>query len=165
MLELVLTTIWSLWGACNPLYHDGMNTSTLELLASVRLILSAPPTLGCSPSSLPTRRATHWSPPMDLMVKANFDASYRGSPALSCSGVVLRDYLGRVLGACNRLHRHVASPSATEALAFLAVVGFARDAGFSNVTFKGDSFHVIRMFLSNEEDQFEIRFLICEGKS
>lgn len=58
-----------------------------------------------------------------------------GGTSFSCSGVVVRDSHGQVLKACTRLHQHVSSAFATETLAFIMVVDFARDLGLSWVVF------------------------------
>ncbi|MBA0570468.1 hypothetical protein Golob_004123, partial [Gossypium lobatum] len=82
----------------------------------------------------------------------------------SCSGVVVRDSHGQVLGPCTGLHQHVSSAFAIETLAFITNVDFARDLGLSRVAFEGDSLHVVRKLCNPNEDRSEIRELINEGK-
>ncbi|KAH1097550.1 hypothetical protein J1N35_014471 [Gossypium stocksii] len=57
--------------------------------------------------------------------------------SFSCSGVVVRDSHGQVLEACTRLHQHVFSAFAIEALAFITAVDFARIWVSLGLFFKG----------------------------
>ncbi|KAH1047103.1 hypothetical protein J1N35_037887 [Gossypium stocksii] len=82
----------------------------------------------------------------------------------SCSGVVVSNSHGQVLGACTSLHQHVSSAFAIEILAFITIIDFARGLGLSQVVFEGDSLHVICKLCNLNEDRLEIRALINEGK-
>ncbi|MBA0798021.1 hypothetical protein Gohar_008658 [Gossypium harknessii] len=75
-----------------------------------------------------------------------------GRDCTSCSGVLVRDCHGQVLGAYTQLHRHVFSAFAAKALAFVWFVKFACDLGLQRVVLYGDWLHVIQKLYSNTKD-------------
>ncbi|MBA0648064.1 hypothetical protein Goklo_015850 [Gossypium klotzschianum] len=77
---------------------------------------------------------------------------YKGRDCTSCSGVLVHDCYGQVLGACTQLHRHVFSAFAAKALAFVWFVEFACDFGLQRVVLYGDWLHAIQKLYSNTED-------------
>ncbi|MBA0755075.1 hypothetical protein Gogos_021302 [Gossypium gossypioides] len=83
--------------------------------------------------------SSKWLPPDRRAVKVNFDAAFCQHLKQSSSGVVIRNNLGLVMGSGVVLYSHVADAFATEALACLHAITFARDKGFQKVVVEGDS--------------------------
>ncbi|MBA0753022.1 hypothetical protein Gogos_021977 [Gossypium gossypioides] len=125
-LALILTTIWALWWSHDRYYHKGLGSTSIELVFFIRSYMGGLSVL-VMPGTVPrVLRTARWHPPTAPLVKANFDASYRGGSHSSCLGMV------------------VLSAFAAEALALLSVLEFARDLGLARVVFEGDSLHVLR---------------------
>ncbi|MBA0597482.1 hypothetical protein Gorai_007286 [Gossypium raimondii] len=58
-----------------------------------------------------------WKPPENPFVKINFDAAYKKDDNRSCSGIVINDSDGRVLGSRIVLNENVLLVFAADALA------------------------------------------------
>ncbi|MBA0829722.1 hypothetical protein Goarm_014305 [Gossypium armourianum] len=116
---------------------------SLELVSFIRSYMGGLSVLAVPRAVLGFLRTACWHPLTTLLVKANFDAAYRGRSHSSCSGVVVRDVQGQVLGACTRIHGQVSLAFTVEALAILLVLEFTWDLSLSRVVFEGDSLHVI----------------------
>lgn len=71
-----------------------------------------------------------WSPPARDMVKVNFDAAFRQNQYLSCSGFVIQNYMGLIMGSGLIINTNVANAFSAEAMACLQAMSFAKDMGF-----------------------------------
>ncbi|MBA0798328.1 hypothetical protein Gohar_008926 [Gossypium harknessii] len=80
-------------------------------------------------SSIPRKPLLHTSGLLPFIRSYLGGLSALGMPVVGSLGscVVVRDSHGQVLKACTRLHQHVSSAFATETVAFITVVDFARD--------------------------------------
>ncbi|KAK9023797.1 hypothetical protein V6N11_003995 [Hibiscus sabdariffa] len=85
-----------------------------------------------------------WQPPPLEMMKINFNASFSIANKRSCSGVVIRDASGQLLGSCSTIHHHVSSPFATEALASVSGLRFVSELGLHSIILEGDARHTHR---------------------
>ncbi|MBA0615118.1 hypothetical protein Godav_015303 [Gossypium davidsonii] len=119
---------------------------SLELVSFIRSYMGGLSVLAIPREILGFLRIARWHPLTTLLVKANFDAAYRGRSHQSCSGVV------------------VSLAFTVEALAVLLVLEFTWDLGLSRVVFEGDSLHVIRKLNSTQVGGSEIWALIKEGR-
>ncbi|MBA0742241.1 hypothetical protein Gogos_015318 [Gossypium gossypioides] len=99
------------------------------------------------------------------ILKVIFDAAFSTNSMLSCTGIVIRDSLGRVLGSHLVLTAHVPMAFATEALACSHVVRLAVDLGLHKVTFEGDSLSVIRKACSPLHNVSAIEAYIWDVKA
>ncbi|MBA0878864.1 hypothetical protein Goshw_026153 [Gossypium schwendimanii] len=94
------------------------------------------------------------------MLKVNFDAAFNVHSMRSCTGLMFRDRLGRVIGSHLVLTAHVPSAFTAEALACLHAVRLAVDLDLQEVIFEGDSLTVIRKACSPLHDISTIRAYI-----
>ncbi|KAG8498575.1 hypothetical protein CXB51_004822 [Gossypium anomalum] len=90
------------------------------------------------------KHLNRWKPPKDPILKVNFDASFCENTNKSSTGVVIRNGKGLVMGTCIILNVNVPTPFATEALACLQSMAFARDLGLDKVFVEGDSLTVTK---------------------
>ena len=81
-------------------------------------------------------------------VKANFDGAVFGGDQEAGIGVVIRNNEGQVLAALSEKVRMPVSVEILEMLAARKAVIFARDLGFSQVCFEGDSELVVKSLQS-----------------
>ncbi|MBA0650331.1 hypothetical protein Goklo_017761 [Gossypium klotzschianum] len=114
---------------------------SLELVSFIRSYMGGLSVLAIPREILGFLRIARWHPLTTLLVKANFDAAYRG-----------------------RIHGQVSLAFTVEALAVLLVLEFTWDLGLSRVVFEGDSLHVIRKLNSTQVGGSEIWALIKEGR-
>lgn len=63
-----------------------------------------------------------WKPPLDLIIKLNFDATFDESRLRFVSRVVVRNGLGEILNVLIVIHDRVATSFTTEAYACLQVI-------------------------------------------
>ncbi|MBA0877235.1 hypothetical protein Goshw_016652, partial [Gossypium schwendimanii] len=70
-----------------------------------------------------------WLPPPLSFLKVNVDASFSFSLQKACSGVIIWDEHGQIMGACSRLTTHVPSVFAAEAMAVVQWLHFASEMG------------------------------------
>ncbi|MBA0729133.1 hypothetical protein Golax_025738 [Gossypium laxum] len=101
-----------------------------------------------------------WRPPKGTMLKVNFDAAFNVHSMRSCTGLMFRDRLCRVIGSHLVLTAHVPSAFTAEALACLYAVRLAVDLDLQEVIFEGDSLTVIRKACSPLHDISTIRAYI-----
>ncbi|MFQ6634711.1 hypothetical protein Gotur_012210, partial [Gossypium turneri] len=106
-----------------------------------------------------------WRPPEGTMLKVIFDAAFSMNSMLSCTGIVIRDNLSRVLGSHLVLTAHVPMAFATEALTCSHVVRLAADLSLHKVTFEGDSLSVIRKACSPLHNVSAIKAYIWDVKA
>lgn len=78
------------------------------------------------------------------MVWINVDATYRKLEIRSCSGIVIRDWSGSVVGSRIVQNDNVPLLFAAEALACAQGMQLGLDLGLQNVEIEGDSVTVIK---------------------
>ncbi|MFQ6626251.1 hypothetical protein Gotur_006347 [Gossypium turneri] len=74
-----------------------------------------------------------WRPPEGTMLKVNYDAAFNVHSMRSCTGLMFRDRLGRVIGSHLVLIAHAPSALTVEALACLHAVRLAVDLDLQEV--------------------------------
>ncbi|MBA0754141.1 hypothetical protein Gogos_021720 [Gossypium gossypioides] len=105
-----------------------------------------------------------WKPPENSVVRINFDASLKRHENRSCSGMVIRNSEGAVLGSKMIINENIPSVFATEALACIQSLMLGLDLGLSKVEINGDALTVIRKLQGVSEDKNEIGAFIKDGK-
>ncbi|KAL4318018.1 hypothetical protein GQ457_18G000980 [Hibiscus cannabinus] len=131
-LVLLVITLWSLWYARNKKVHEA-NLQTPEQISP--------------------------DPPL---VKANFDASFSSVDRASWSGVVVRNSIGEIMGACRRFSPYVASAFMAEAYAALHAIDLLVDLGFDSAVIEGDSLTIIKKLQASSSDLSELSAIIFE---
>ncbi|KAH1122698.1 hypothetical protein J1N35_005858 [Gossypium stocksii] len=80
-----------------------------------------------------------WKPPQEPFVKVNFDVTFKLTLHQSCSGFVVRNSRGLVLGSGTVFHNFISDSFAAEAIAYLQALIFSQEIGFTHVQVEGDS--------------------------
>ncbi|MBA0680161.1 hypothetical protein Goari_011873 [Gossypium aridum] len=80
-----------------------------------------------------------WKPPQTPWVKLNFDATYKAQLNKSCSGFIIRNEKGEVMGSGITLHSNILDVGLAEAVACYQGLLFAKEMGFVNVEVEGDA--------------------------
>ncbi|MBA0716023.1 hypothetical protein Golax_014890 [Gossypium laxum] len=101
-----------------------------------------------------------WSPPVHPLVKMNFDAGFRLGTLESCSGAVVRDNEGMVLGPCVHFNANVPDSFAAEALACFQALSFVRDMDFHAVEVEGDWWTVLPKLVATKIDSSAVRWTV-----
>ncbi|XP_038996489.1 uncharacterized protein LOC120191160 [Hibiscus syriacus] len=159
-----MVCIWYLWYARNVKYHEGGNTSAMELVTFVRVHYQEFEEANKRHHPLPSNGDECWNPPPPSSVKVNFDASFAQNLESGWSGVIIWNNGGQVMGASRRVIRRVTSTFAAEATTAIHVMDLALDLGFNSIVVEGDSRAVITKLSSVEEDASKISAVIYEGK-
>nr|KJB75545.1 hypothetical protein B456_012G046600 [Gossypium raimondii] len=147
----------------NKGYHEGIVQTTSALVALIYSYYREVQVLGETCSLSVGHHERKWRPPAEPYVKVNFDATYRVHSWQSCSGVVVTNRNGLILGASKQLHHYVPNAFVAEVKAFIQTVSFADDLGLRYVVFEGNTLIVIKNICSTHEDRSEIAALIKEG--
>lgn len=79
----------------------------------------------------PRHATMKWLPLNDLTIKVNFDAMFKPQICESCSGFVIRDNHGLVMGSGVVVNNHVADAFSAKALACVQALDFFDRNGFS----------------------------------
>ncbi|MBA0768695.1 hypothetical protein Gotri_017478 [Gossypium trilobum] len=69
-------------------------------------------------------------PPQTSWVKLNFDATYKAQLNKSCSGFIIRNEKGEVMGSGITLHNNILDVGLAEAVACYQGLLFAKEMGF-----------------------------------
>ncbi|KAL4347997.1 hypothetical protein GQ457_17G012790 [Hibiscus cannabinus] len=161
----IIIALWALWYSRNLLYHEGKAQTVAEIFIFIRSYRNE---IKCIqerlPCSLPGDRIPWKAPPLNV-AKVNFDASFSSSEQRSCSGVVIRNDQGMLLGSCFTSHDHIASPFAAEAVTAIAGLRFALHLGLQSIILEGDARSIILRLLDRSRDVSVLSPLISEGKS
>ncbi|MBA0686936.1 hypothetical protein Goari_014503, partial [Gossypium aridum] len=88
-----------------------------------------------------------------LNLKINFDVTFNKQEKRSCSGIVIRDSNGEILGSKTVLNNNIPSVFAAKALTCVQTVQMSLKMGLSMVEVKGDALLVIRKSQSNGLDK------------
>ncbi|TYH45504.1 hypothetical protein ES332_D11G269900v1 [Gossypium tomentosum] len=123
----IVCALWYIWHARNQHVHPNAIVQVQDIVRKVICYLRK---LDVVQERLPGRLigVERWRPPEGTMLKVIFDAAFSTSSMLSCTGIVIRDNLGRVLGSHLVLTVHVPMAFATEALTCSHVVRLAGDS-------------------------------------
>ncbi|KAL4336242.1 hypothetical protein GQ457_07G016650 [Hibiscus cannabinus] len=151
-MKLVLT-YWSLWYARNQFIIEGVPLSKHKSLAFIRSHYAELEALNKPPSNHLVVNHGVWSTPAANSIKINFDTHFMSSINKSVSGVIARNFLGQILGACAYPHLSVADPFVAEAKACEMVVSFAIELGFRQIQVEGDSLSIIKKLNSTIADK------------
>lgn len=150
--RLVCCTIWALWLDYNKNTHEGKEQSGAEVTNFITQYLQ-------EIDKVEEKQTAHkgyeekWVPPMDSMVKVNFDAAVNTQLHRSTSGLIARNFRGEVLASVSRLHDAVESPFAAEALACWDALSIGIECGWPSVIVEGDSRSVINKCKSLSQEK------------
>lgn len=106
--KLVILTLWVEWFARNRLVHDGVRQTTSEIVSFISGYLREIKEISSNNFSSISRQKYIWRPPDTDFIEINFDSSYDAKSQSAVSGVIVRNHLGQIMGACNYLEDHVA---------------------------------------------------------
>ncbi|XP_040960303.1 uncharacterized protein [Gossypium hirsutum] len=117
---------------------------------------------------LPTVREVdidRWKPPQASWVKLNFDAAYKVQSNKSCSGFIIRNEKGEVMGSGITLHSNVLDAGLAEALACYQGLLFTKEMGFTKVEVEGDARVVIEKINQEENGRAHLDSIIADIKA
>ncbi|XP_016755365.1 uncharacterized protein [Gossypium hirsutum] len=149
----ICVTLWAIWFARNHMVHEGTNQSVGEIVSFIRSYCVK------LVSVIPTNKGVvfgfqvRWSLPPTGVVKINVDAGFRLNQKTVAARVVIRDKNEEILGACCKITYPVLSIFATEVVAVIHRLRFAKELGFLSIIVKGDSRSIIRK-TNNHEHHF-----------
>ncbi|XP_039015857.1 uncharacterized protein LOC120146299 [Hibiscus syriacus] len=83
----------------------------------------------------------------------------------SCSGFIIRDSAGFILGSGFIHNHHIASVFMEEALTILQVIHFAKDIGITRLTLESDSKKIIQKLIENTADLSEVGPILGDVKN
>jgi len=94
-------------------------------------------------------RQTSWIPPLDGVIKVNWNASINMAKNWVGLGVIARDSKGLCMGARSITLQAKTDPKTAERMAALEAIQFSKEASFWDVIFKGDAAQVIKEIKSD----------------
>ncbi|XP_052484349.1 uncharacterized protein LOC128039806 [Gossypium raimondii] len=163
--EKVIIAIWAIWWARNKQVMEGISTTKQNSIAK---ILSMVDELRVLNEKLPVVKAVGsdcWRPPQVSWVKLNFDAAYKSQTKSSCSGFIIRNERGKVIGSGVTHHGNILDAFLAEAIACFQRLLFAKETGFTKVEVEGDSRTVIEKINQEGFDRAYLDSVITDIKS
>ncbi|XP_039035673.1 uncharacterized protein LOC120172224 [Hibiscus syriacus] len=127
----IAVTIWSLWFARNRIICEHQYPLFVAIVQKCRMYLRH--------FSIRTHVLAWWKPPLEPTTKLNFDVCFSYAHQKSCSGFIIRDSAGFVLGSGFIHTHHITYVFMAEALVILQGVHFAKDIGITRSTLESDS--------------------------
>ncbi|MBA0758995.1 hypothetical protein Gotri_021937 [Gossypium trilobum] len=128
--EKVVIAVWAIWWARNRQTMEGKVVTRHEIVAK---IVSMHAEIEVVKEKLPTVREVdidRWKPPQASWVKLNFDAAYKVQSNKSCSGFIIRNEKGEVMGSGITLHSNILDAGLAEAVACYQGLLFAKGTSF-----------------------------------
>ncbi|MBA0784799.1 hypothetical protein Gotri_028031, partial [Gossypium trilobum] len=98
----------------------------------------------------------NWNPLNENLVKLNFDVAYKGNSRTSCSGFVIGNSNGQIMGSGFKQNRNISYAFSAEALSCLQGLTFANDMGFSRLIVESDACTIISRIERDREDRLKI---------
>ncbi|XP_062152163.1 uncharacterized protein LOC133860602 [Alnus glutinosa] len=96
-------------------------------------------------------RQPSWIPPLDGVIKVNWDASMNMAKNWVGLGIIARDIKGLCMGARSIMLQAKTDPRTAETMATLEAIQFSKEAGFWNVIFEGDAAQVVKEIKSDTQ--------------
>ncbi|MFQ6667002.1 hypothetical protein Gotur_033172 [Gossypium turneri] len=163
--EKVVIAVWAIWWARNRQTMEGKVVTRHETISR---ILSLHVEIDVLKEKLPTIREVdidRWKPPQNSWVKLNFDAVYKAQLNKSCSGFVIRNKKGEVMGSGITLHSKILDVGLAEAVACYQGLLFAKETSFVNVEVEGDVRVVIEKVIQGEDGRANLDSVIADIKA
>ncbi|XP_024197826.1 uncharacterized protein LOC112201050 [Rosa chinensis] len=151
---LLLFTLWMIWKERNRRVWNGMAMGMQQVAFQVSHNYQLFQQVGSSVSSSSRvgRVQVPWKAPSVGWLKANFDGAFNGISRTGGIGVVLRDYIGNIVGGVCMHVASISSPVKIEALAAKAACALAVQFQLAPISFEGDCLQVIQAIMASEED-------------
>ncbi|MBA0667408.1 hypothetical protein Goklo_000498 [Gossypium klotzschianum] len=105
-----------------------------------------------------------WRLPESGFIKLNFDSSFQAQEKKSISGVIARNEMGLIIGACTYPHFNIADAFVAEVRACEQAVRFAKELGFRRVQIEGDSLMIIKRLHSCTVDRSVLGPIVVDIK-
>ncbi|MBA0826707.1 hypothetical protein Goarm_011532 [Gossypium armourianum] len=163
--EKVVIAVWAIWWARNRQTMEGKVVTRNETLVK---ILSMHAEIEVLKEKLPAVREVdidRWKPPQTSWVKLNFDAAYKAQSNKSCSGFIIRNEKGKVMGSGITLHSNILDVGLAEAVACYQGPLFANETGFVKVEVEGDARVVIEKINQEENGRADLDSVIADIKA
>ena len=106
-------------------------------------------------------KSSKWEPPPIGWIKCNFDYSFVSEDTMDGVGLILRDELGRFLGAGSIQVQSMQTSLEGEALSFLIALQQVWVRGFQRVWFEGDSKELCTI-INQVKEHVELGNLLCD---
>ncbi|KAK8552337.1 hypothetical protein V6N12_040937 [Hibiscus sabdariffa] len=161
-LALLVITLWSLWYARNKKVHEANSQTSEQICAFIVSYYRELEFIAPKLQLISSTQNSLWQAPDLPLVKENFDASFSSVDKASWSGVVVRNSIGEIMGACRRFSPFVASAFMAEAYAALHAIDLLIDLGFDSVVIEGDSLTIIKKLQASSSDLSELSAVIFE---
>jgi ribonuclease HI len=91
-----------------------------------------------------------WKPPLENMLKINWDIAMDTKTGVISVGIIVRDWRGSFIAAESKHLLLCAEPVVAETLAALQALMFCTEQGFQNVLLEGDALQVVNMINSDK---------------
>ncbi|XP_075640446.1 uncharacterized protein LOC142612215 [Castanea sativa] len=143
IIELTVTTAWSIWFDRNKTRLGAARQSPRDILVRTQAILEEYQLAHQRPSKFKEVVDSRWTPPNFPWYKTNVDAAVFPHLGMIGVGVIIRDHGGSVVAAMSKRMSLALGPLEAEAKAMDEATMFARDIGAQDVIFESDSIKVV----------------------
>lgn len=120
-------SFWAVWHYRNKLVHEGIRERISEVVKFVKAYVAELSQLEEISTTHFLQRETQWEPLEGDTIKVNFDTSYQKQLQKGIAGIVLRNNLGQIIGACAYPLNSIQDPVTVEAYACLRVVIYSKN--------------------------------------
>ena len=139
LLELIVTTAWSIWFNRNKTRLGNACQSPHEIIHKARVLLLEYQHAHLRPPLFKNDSDTRWVPPVFPWYKVNVDAVVFSNLGTTRIGVIIRDHEGSVIAAMSKRLPLSLGPLEAEAKAMDEAVLFAWEVRIRDIIFETDS--------------------------
>lgn len=165
-MNLLAVLFWSIWEKRNSARVSGCKMSLQDMRTrAVRLLCdfaNAHTTTRQQHSPVPAQWV-RWIPPISPRYKVNYDGAIFKDLGAAGLGVIIRDSVGRVIGALAERIPLPSSVAMVEALACRRAVLFAMELSVFDATFEGDAEIVYKALREGDANHPEFGLIINDS--
>lgn len=122
-------SFWAIWYNRNRIYHEGKRERVHEIVGFINAYCTKIKHIGEILKNVHEINSNVWQPPIDNVIKINFDASFNQNSRRSYSGIIARNKEGLVMAVCTYPCENISDLTMAEAKACLQAVTMAKEMG------------------------------------
>ncbi|MBA0634424.1 hypothetical protein Godav_029565 [Gossypium davidsonii] len=147
-----------------PIGDDGIKQSIQDISGFIAGYIKELESISDERPSICMPKTSYWRPPQQGTVKFNFSSSFNVHGNKSFLGLIIRNKVCLIMGACTYPYSHVVDAFVAEARACERVIWFARELRFQHIQIEGDSLAIIKKLQLDTSDKSVLGSIVVDIK-